>query len=144
MDLDSSNSSKPPSSDGLKKKPRIPGSLREHPRKADARDRMTVVSPPFQIRRTIDVRCIGFGRSHTGAAALPAAPGPARSADGDYKSANVQSSQTRDSDGDYKPLSSSAAAQSSAGVQRRPDAVRTGSATALAAPRAGDRDIGDR
>ena len=28
LDLDSSTSSKPPSSDGLKKKPRIPGSLR--------------------------------------------------------------------------------------------------------------------
>src|SRR5271168_4047674 len=28
LDLDSSNSSKPPSSDGLKEKPRVPGSLR--------------------------------------------------------------------------------------------------------------------
>ena len=28
LDLDSSNSSKPPSSDGLRKKPRVPGSLR--------------------------------------------------------------------------------------------------------------------
>ena len=49
--------------------------------------------------------------------APPVAPAPARTADGDYKSANVQTSQTKDSDGDYKPLSSSAAAQSSAGVQ---------------------------
>src|ERR1700740_2908650 len=33
LDLDSSNSSKPPSSDGLTKKPRIPGSLGKRPGK---------------------------------------------------------------------------------------------------------------
>ena len=59
-------------------------------------------------------------------AAPPIAAGPARTADGDYKSANVQSSQTRDSDGDFKPMASSAAAQSSAIVQASLTSLKTG------------------
>ena len=60
------------------------------------------------------------------AAAPPVAPGPARTADGDYKSANVQTSQTKDGDGDYKPLASSTAAQSSAGVQASLTSLKVG------------------
>ena len=59
------------------------------------------------------------------AAAPPAAPAPARAADGDYKAANVQTSQTKDSDGDYKPMSSPAA-QSSAGVQASLTSLKVG------------------
>jgi hypothetical protein len=60
------------------------------------------------------------------AAAPPIAPGPARTADGDYKAANVRSSQAKDADGDYKPLAKSAAAQSSAGVQASLTSLKTG------------------
>ncbi len=60
------------------------------------------------------------------AAAPPIAAGPARTADGDYKAANVQTSQTKDADGDYKPLASSAAAQSSAGVQASLTSLKVG------------------
>ena len=61
-----------------------------------------------------------------GAAAPPIAAGPARTADGDYKSASVQTSQTRDSDGDFKPMASAAAAQSSAAVQASLTSLKTG------------------
>jgi hypothetical protein len=53
-------------------------------------------------------------------------PALARAADGDYKSANVHSSKTKDRDGDYKPLTSSAAAQSSAGVQASLTSLKIG------------------
>jgi hypothetical protein len=60
------------------------------------------------------------------APAPPVARPPARAADGDYKAANVRTSQTRDSDGDYKPLTSSPAAQSSAGVQASLNSLKVG------------------
>jgi hypothetical protein len=50
----------------------------------------------------------------------PSVPSPAsaaRAADGDYKVRNAHSAQIKDSDGDYRPLTSSAAAQSSSAVQ---------------------------
>ena len=59
-------------------------------------------------------------------AAPPVSAAPARTADGDYKSANVQTSQTKDADGDYKPLANAAAAQSSAGVQASLTSLKTG------------------
>jgi len=59
------------------------------------------------------------------AAAPPIAAAPARVADGDYKAANVQTSQTKDSDGDYKPMSSPAA-QSSPGVQASLTTLKVG------------------
>jgi hypothetical protein len=59
-------------------------------------------------------------------AAPPVAAAPARTADGDYKSANVQTSQTKDSDGDYNPLSSSPAAQSATGVQASLTSLKLG------------------
>jgi hypothetical protein len=48
-----------------------------------------------------------------------AAAAPARAADGDYKKANMQTSQSKDSDGDYKASAAvgSPAATSSANVQ---------------------------
>lgn len=58
-------------------------------------------------------------------APAPAAHPPARAPDGDYKAASVQTSQTRDSDGDYRPMSS-AAAQSSAGVQASLTSLKPG------------------
>jgi len=56
------------------------------------------------------------------------APSAARAADGDYKTANVRSSQTRDSDGDFKPLAKavSAAAQSTSGVQSSLSSLKIG------------------
>ena len=51
---------------------------------------------------------------------------PARSADGDYKSANPQGAPTKDSDGDYKPLAGSAAAQSSDAVQASLTSLKVG------------------
>jgi hypothetical protein len=62
----------------------------------------------------------------TPGAAPPVAAPAARAADGDYKSASVRSSQTKDSDGDYKPLSSSPAAQSSVGVQTSLSSLKLG------------------
>lgn len=59
-------------------------------------------------------------------AAPPTAAAPARAADGDYKSANVQTSQAKDFDGDYKRLTSSPAAQSSAGVQGSLTSLKVG------------------
>jgi hypothetical protein len=57
----------------------------------------------------------------------PAVAGsPARTADGDYRAATLQTSRTRDSDGDYKPLSSPATAQSSPEVQTRLTSLRVG------------------
>jgi len=58
------------------------------------------------------------------AAASAATPPVAttRTADGDYKAANVRSAQTRDSDGDFK----SAAAQSSAGLQASLTSLKIG------------------
>ena len=66
-------------------------------------------------------------------AAISTAPSPAtatpppsavRAADGDYKSANSQTVQAKDSDGDYKPLS--ATAQSSSGVQSSLSSLKVG------------------
>ena len=56
------------------------------------------------------------------------APSAARAADGDYKTANVRSSQTRDADGDYKPLAKavSAAAQSTSAVQSSLSSLKMG------------------
>ena len=54
------------------------------------------------------------------------APTSARSPDGDYKAANVQSAQARDSDGDFKPLATSAAAQSSTSVQASLTSLKVG------------------
>jgi hypothetical protein len=54
--------------------------------------------------------------SSTPAYTTPATSAVARTADGDYKTANALSSQIKDSNGDYKPLTSSAA-QNSASVQ---------------------------
>ena len=51
---------------------------------------------------------------------------PARAADGDYKAASPLSASTKDSDGDYKPLVSSPAAQSSAGVQASLTSLKAG------------------
>jgi hypothetical protein len=64
--------------------------------------------------------------STSAAAAPPIARGRARAADGDYKSANVQTSQTRDSDGDFKPMANAAAAQSSAAVQASLTSLKVG------------------
>ncbi len=57
--------------------------------------------------------------------APPVATGPARAADGDYKAANLQTSQAKDSDGDYKRMSSPAA-QSSAAVQGSVNSLKVG------------------
>ena len=54
------------------------------------------------------------------------AAGPARTADGDFKSANALTSQTKDFDRDFKPISSSAAAQGSAGVQASLTSLKVG------------------
>jgi len=73
----------------------------------------------------------------TAAPARSAAPSPAtaaptpsaaRAADGDYKKANMRSSQTRDSDGDFKPLAkaASAAAQSTSRVQSSLSSLKVG------------------
>ena len=53
LDLDSSTSSKPPSSDGLKKKPRIPGSLRGRSDKKAAGRRDTRATRSGRSRRPI-------------------------------------------------------------------------------------------
>ena len=60
------------------------------------------------------------------AAAPPTASGSQRTADGDFKAANVRSVQTMDSDGDYKPLTTSAAGQSSPAVQSSLTSLKVG------------------
>ena len=51
LDLDSSNSSKPPASDGLKKKPRLPGSLRGRSDKPSGADRRGIRATPSSRSR---------------------------------------------------------------------------------------------
>jgi hypothetical protein len=46
--------------------------------------------------------------------------------DGDYKTRNVHTAQTKDSDGDYKALASSAAAQSASAVQASLTSLKVG------------------
>ena len=60
------------------------------------------------------------------AAAPPTAGSSQRTADGDFKAANVQSVQTMDSDGDYKPVTASAAGQSSPAVQSALTSLKVG------------------
>jgi hypothetical protein len=73
----------------------------------------------------MSVAAISAGSTPTpGAPASPARP--ARAADGDYKTANLQSSQTKDNNGDYKPLTSPAAAQSSPAVQASLTSLKVG------------------
>ena len=63
LDLDSTTSSKPPSSDGLKKKPRLPGSLRGRSGKASGGQRghngetLRQVSDPDEIVEHQAERC---------------------------------------------------------------------------------------
>ena len=70
------------------------------------------------------------------AVSSPPAPAPtspptatvatARSGDGDYKTRSAHTSQIKDADGDYKPLTSSAAAQSSPSVQATVTSLKMG------------------
>ncbi|HXZ14387.1 MAG TPA: DUF6444 domain-containing protein, partial [Roseiarcus sp.] len=63
LNLDSSNSSKPPSSDGLKKKPRLPGGLRGRSGKASGGraghqgDTLKQVEAPDRIERHTAEAC---------------------------------------------------------------------------------------
>ena len=57
----------------------------------------------------------------------------AKSADGDYKTANAQSSQIKDTDGDYKPTSSNQAATASATQATGSNATQATTASSTAA-----------
>jgi hypothetical protein len=74
----------------------------------------------------MSVAAISSTPAYTPASSPTATAVPARSGDGDYKAANVRSAQTRDSDGDYKPLTSSAAGQSSPSLQASLTSLKIG------------------
>ncbi len=74
----------------------------------------------------MSVAAISSAPNVASASPATATAAQARAVDGDSKTANAKSAHIKDSDGDYRPLTRSAAAQSSPAVQASQTSLKVG------------------